>query len=565
MAEQEHAVGERILSWNGYSRKTEEPTNGARETDSGEGASPSWMERMKVMDEAVAAPPPVSRPLPPPVRTHEAQFEFADVEPRVAPAPTDEDPEVERLRDEARRLARADAKNGVPAVDAAGPPESESELRNRCAAYFERWHARQRRKVTEEIGEREERIATTLGKVEMGIDRFQRTINELIRLKARFEIRRREVNKELSAEGGERSRGISTKVYLAAMVFLGLVEFFANAPVFGSLLPRDPLTEDQIQLLTETATGWFAGLERVGAHIIFRPDAALLAAGVITFLCVLGHFFGHSLRDLVMQGEGRGHTVHSRSVKENVVPIVLSSVGLILTLGVLYEARMQLGEVGQERYGNDMAQVEELRRQAGWLRVDGDMVQANQLTNQADDMQAAAIELREYALSMSRMNFPIMLLNLTLVLCAISAAYFHQRDAIREQFNDSPFEDERRALVEHGEAAATETSAQLSEVVKDLRSLKTLAMHGPADEARSMIHQLESVLATYRAENGRARQLDTQAIPAFATPVSLDLAPRGDERLTLRDPEEYERERVELAGRFRDLRSKFNDEAGAAW
>jgi hypothetical protein len=282
---------------------------------------------------------------------------------------------------------------------------------------------------------------------------------------------------------------------------------------------------------------------------------------------VLGHFFGHSLRDLVMQGAGaeRRHTVHSRSVRENVVPIVLSSVGLVLTLGVLYEARMQLGEVGQERYGNDMAQVEEFRRQAGWLRVDGDMVQANQLTNQADDMQAAAVELREYALSMSRMNFPILLLNLTLVLCAISAAYFHQRDAIREQFNESPFEDERRALVDQGEAAATETSEQLSQVVKDLRSFKSLALHGPADDARSMVHHLESVLATYRSENGRARQLDTQAIPAFAVPVSLDLSPRGDERLTLRDPEEYERERAELAGRFRDLRSKFNDEAAAAW
>ena len=566
MAEQERTLGENAVGLNGSSRKAEESTWASRERAPQGGGAASWMERMKA-NETDATLPPASRPLPPPVRTHEAQFEFAEKESRAVPAPADEDPDVERLRDEARRLARADAKNGVPALDVTGPAESEAELRNRCAAYFERWHSRQRRKVTEEVGEREERIAATLGKVEMGIDRFQRTINELIRLKIRFESRRREVNKELGEEGGERSRGISTKVYIAAMFFLGLVEFFANAPVFGSLLPRDPLTEDQIQLLTETATGWFAGMERVAAHIIFRPDAALLAAGVITFLCVLGHFFGHSLRDLVMQGAGaeRRHTVHSRSVKENVVPIVLSSVGLLLTLGVLYEARMQLGEVGQERYGNDMAQVEELRRQAGWLRVDGDMVQANQLTNQAEDMQAAAIELREYAVSMARMNFPIMLLNLTLVLCAISAAYFHQRDAIREQFNESPFENERRALVDHGEAAATETSEQLSQVVKDLRSLKTLALHGPGEDARSMIHQLESVLATYRSENGRARQLDTQAIPAFAASVSLDITPRADERLTLRDPEEYERERADLASRFRDLRTKFNDEAAAAW
>jgi hypothetical protein len=93
-----------------------------------------------------------------------------------------------------------------------------------------------------------------------------------------------------------------------------MVEFFANAPVFSALLPRDLLTERQIQLLTETSTGWLAGLERVLAHIVFRPDAALLAAGVITFLCVLAHFFGHSLRDVMMQGDrnSQAHTVHSR-------------------------------------------------------------------------------------------------------------------------------------------------------------------------------------------------------------------------------------------------------------
>ncbi len=468
-------------------------------------------------------------------------------------------------------MARADAENGVPALRAKGPTDSELELRNRCIAAFERWQSRERRKLSSEIGEREQRIAETLGKAEMGIDRFHRMINDLIRLKARFEIRRRDVNRELTSEGDERGRGISTRIYVGALVFLGLVEFFANAPVFGSLLPRDPLTETQIRLLTETATGWLAGMERVAAHIIFRPDAALLAAGVITFLCVLAHFFGHSLRDLVMQGERkeRRHTMHSRSVKENVVPIVLAAVGLILTLGVLYEARVQLREVGQERYVNDMAQVEELRRQAGWLRVDGEILQANQLTNQADDMQAAATELREYSASMARMNFPIMLLNLTLVLCAISAAYFHQRDAIREQFNDTPFEDERTAFVDRGEECAQETSKCLSNVVKDLRSLKTLTVQGLADESRSMAHQLESVFATYRTENGRARGKESQAITAFATPATLDgdltMSESESQSLTLRDPEDYEMERAELAGRFRELRSQFNEEATAAW
>ena len=526
-------------------------------------AENSWMERMGSQD---TTEPIVTTE--PQARLDETRFEYAE---QMNESPGShhhpEDPEIERLRDEARRMARSDADSGVPALNVEGLAESELELTNRCVAMFDRWQSRERRTLSRRMGEREEQIAETLAKAEMGIDRFHRVTNELIRLKARFAMRKREVTDELSQEGGERNRGIPTRIYIGALVFLGLVEFFANAPVFGSLLPRDPLTETQIRLLTETATGWFAGVERVGAHIIFRPDAALLAAGVITFLCVLAHFFGHSLRDLVMQGERkeRRHTVHSRSVKENVVPIALAVVGLVLTLGVLYEARLQLGEVGQERYVNDMAQVEELRRQSGWLRVDGEILQANQLTNQADDLESAATELREYSVSMARMNFPILLLNLTLVLCAISAAYFHQRDAIREHFNETPFEDERAAFVERGEELAQQTSQYLSDVVKDVRMLKTLSVHGLTDEARSLVHQLESVVGTYRAENSRARGVDSQSVVAFRVPVRLPVDVGPGEATILRDPDDYEEERSKLAGRFREMRAQFNQEATATW
>lgn len=477
--------------------------------------------------------------------------------------------EIERLRDEARRLGRADAQVGVPGPDSEGPTDSELELRDRCAALFGRWRARERRRMEREVAEREEQVADKLSRAALCIDRFQRVTNELARLKARYEVRRREVARELSAEGSTRDRGIPTAYYIVALVFLGIVEFFANAPVFSTLLPRDPLTERQIRLLTETSAGWLAGLERVGAHIIFRPDAALLAAGVITFLCVLAHFFGHSLRDLVMLGERdeRRHTVHSRSARENVVPIILSMAGLVLTLGVLYEARDQLGEVGAERYEHDMAQAQELRRQAGWLRVDGEILEANGLTDQAEELEGAAEALREYSLSMARMNMPILLLNLTLVLCAISAAYFHRRDGRIEQFNESPFELDRQALLDQGEERAQETAALLSDVVRDIRELKAAGRPGRSEEWRAVSRHLESVLAAYRAENGRTRGVDPRALAAFRAPVAMDLfdVGEGDEPLWARDPDEYIRERAATTTRFESIRARFNNEAAAAW
>ena len=478
------------------------------------------------------------------------------------------DRSVERLREEARRTARADAAHGVPGPEAEMPPDSEMELRERCRSLFQRWFVEQRRRTAEGIAGAEERASEKLGQISLGIDRFQRLTNELIRLKVRYSLRKEEVTDELQEDRRSRRRGIPTPLYGLALVFLGLVEFFANAPVFAALLPRDPLTERQIRVLTETSEGWFAGAERVMAHLIFRPDATLLAAGVIVFLLVLCHFFGASLRELVMQREtkDRRYTVQGRSVMENTVPLILTTVGIVLVLGVLYDARVTLGEVGQERYAQDMAQVEEYQREAGWLRVDGELLAANELTNRADDMQEAAIELREYSQSMARMTFPILLLNLTLVLCAICAAYFHRRDARKEHFNESPFEDQREEFIERAEKVASETSRQLADVVRDIREMKSYVTMGPMTDWPSVVHQLESVITLYRAENGRARGIDPRSLPAFANSSGLDFPePTIDTDLATRSPADYEAERAELANRFNEVRTRFNEEATANW
>ena len=473
---------------------------------------------------------------------------------------------IGRLREEALRVARIDADAGVPQADVEGRSESESELVQRCRAFFERWQSHERRRVDDIIATNEEEISEKLGLTSIAIDRFERLTNDIIRLKARVSTRRLEVARELSqSEETSKERGIPTKVYLVAIGFLGLVEFFANAPVFGALLPRDPLTERQIRLVAETSEGWLAGTQRVFAQLILRPDAALLAAGVVTFLCVLAHFFGHSLRDFVVKRDqqAKRHAVTTRSVTENVVPMILGGVGLVLVLSVLFVARVKLGEVGEEQYGQDTAVVEELRRNAGWLRVDGDLLAANEQANRADDMEAAATELREYAASMSRLSWPILLLNTTLVLCAISAAYFHRRDDRREFFNESPFEEERSDLIGAAEGSATEVTTLLAELVRRIRVLKSMLGAKPLDNWRSVSHQLEAVVALYRAENGRARNVDSRTIPAFAQAVDLKIEVDVDyERdLMARDPLEYEREHQSLKDRFEQVRQRFVQEA----
>lgn len=541
-----------------------------RTATNGDGATPAWLRE-------VADREPRNGDSDSGLAAH-----FDRVEPPTLPVSTNGSPSlttvplptesleqgIAQLREEALEGARRDAEAEVPKLDFKGRADSEQVIRDRCTAFYSEWQAGERDRLNKVVGRTEAQVAQRLGQASLETDRLERATNELYRLKARFSARREVVDQELIEERKVEKRGMEAKWYAVAIGFLGVVEFMANAPVFGALLPRDPMTERQLRLVAETSEGWMAGAQRVFAQFILRPDATLLAAGVVTFLCVLAHFFGKAMRELIIhRHEARDRsTVAFRSPTEYLVPMLMSGVGLILVIGVLFVARVKLGEVAEQRYTADSAIVEQLRRDASWLRVDGNLVAANDASNRADDMEAIAKEQHEYAQSMSRLSWPILLLNTTLVLCAISAAYYHTRDRRREYFNESPFEGQRRGLIEAGEHSASSVSGVLAETVEQIRELRSLLSEKPLKKLSALTHQLEAVVALYRAENGRARGLDTREIPAFAGPVELELEidEEATRDLLMRDPDEYEDERRKLYERYEEVRTRFTREA-TAW
>jgi len=561
-------------------------------------AHPTWLDRVR---EAAAPEPDAPLWTPEPVVPAESSWDATDtVEPAPARAPSapKQEPEpaapqpgalpetaeaaleenvglsVRRLRQAAVVMAARDAEAGLPDVQAKGRAESEAELRDRAVSLFRNWQARERTRLNTVVAELEGRITRILAGISLDNDRFERVTSELFRLKKRWDMNRTVVESTLEDEeaGAEEdrpaTRQFKTHWYALAIGFLGIVEFLANAPVFGALLPRDPLTEQQLRYVAETSEGWLAGGLRVASQFILRPDAALLAAGVVTFLCVLAHFFGHSLRSLMMHKSAKrsGETLGKRSAGEFVVPMVLAGVGLMLVIGVLFEARVTLGEVAIDRFAQDSAKIEELRRTASWLRVDGNLVAANEQANRADDLEALAKEQREYAASMSGLSFPILLLNTTLILVAISAAYFHMRDRRRDRFNDTPFERQRRELVNLGDATQQRVADAMGDAVRTIRELASLLSERPLREAPALASQLEATIVAYRAENGRLRGLDPREIQAFAEPVELKLVveDRDMRDLLMRDPEDYEAERRDLQERFEKTRARFTQEA-TAW
>lgn len=468
---------------------------------------------------------------------------------------------VARLQREAARLASGDAESDVPRLNVEGRSESERELAERCRAFFRQWQTGQRKKLNQAVAAEERRIAESLGDTGLAVDRLERTIDDLRRLKGRRDARRR-----TAAETGRFQR-LPTRWYVAALAFLAGVELFANAPVFTALLPRDPATERQLLRVTEGAEGWMAGTQRVLAELVLRPDAALLAAGVVTFLLLLAHFFGHSLRSAVarrLTGDGSRAAV-DEGRREDLVPLVLAGLGLVLVVGVLYQARVTLGEVGESRWERDTAVVETLRREAAGLRAEGDLVGANERVGRAEDMEAEAEALREYATSMSRLSLPILLLNVTLVLCAISAAYFHQQVVPRPPAETS-FERERRVLLEASDAAAVRVTDGLAALADHLRRLRDLLYERSLTESRALVHELEAVITLYRSENGRARGLDPRNVPAFREPVALEIDPAAEgadpPMRHRRSPDEYDRERLRLKERSAEARTRLAAVAG---
>jgi len=573
------------------------------EPEAGDGAPsdadshPTWLDRVR---EAAAPEPDEPRWAPEPVGSSDSLWDATDtVEPAPVPSSSVEVPlpdstvpdpgalpetaeaaleesvglSVRRLRQAAIEMASRDAEANLPDIEATGRAESEEELRDRAVSLFRNWQARERSRLNSVVGELEGRITRILGGISLDNDRFERVTSELFRLKRRWDMNRTVVETTLEEETSEEqdqptTRQFKSRWYALAIGFLGIVEFLANAPVFGALLPRDPLTEQQLRYVAETSEGWLAGGMRVASQFILRPDAALLAAGVVTFLCVLAHFFGHSLRSLMMHQSARstGETLGKRSAGEYIVPMALAGIGLALVIGVLFEARVTLGEVAVDRFAQDSAKIEELRRTASWLRVDGNLVAANEQANRADDLEALAKEQREYAASMSGLSFPILLLNTTLILVAICAAYFHMRDRRRDRFNDTPFERQRRELVDLGDATQQRVADAMGDAVRTVRELTSLLSEAPLREAPALASQLEATVVAYRAENGRLRSLDTREIKAFVEPVELRLAveERDMRDLLMRDPEDYETERRDLQESFEKTRARFTEEA-TAW
>jgi hypothetical protein len=164
----------------------------------------------------------------------------------------------------------------------------------------------------------------------------------------------------------------------------------------------------------------------------------------------------------------------------------------------------------------------------------------------------------EYSVAIASINWPIAALNLVLALCAALLAYQHQSENLELDPTHSaqgPGARERyRRLRWEVDAERGAICAGVSVIDTRIRRIKHLAESRPLSRADARAERLRGVIPMFRAENARARGLDTRSILAFQSPVPDVIPVVDDSAFALPDVYEQSLTRyVELQRQFLEL------------
>jgi hypothetical protein len=321
---------------------------------------------------------------------------------------------------------------------------------------------------------------------------------------------------------------------------LVLADFVANVPVFNELLPSSPVGAQALQNIETNAAanpetyGWTTFWARLGMQL----DASILAFSVVLFLVVLGHFFGAALRTIVALHRARPVVDDELLLKHRHQPAVvawLSLAGILTIVTVLFLARAGIESASRERLARVEASVTAKRQQLAEAQQRNDPTIVQQLEVERQTLEGLMPVLRarhEYAVAIASINWPIAALNLVLALCAALLAYQHKSESLEldpAHSAQAPGARERYRLVRSEvESERGAICGVVSVIDTRIKRIRHLGESRPLLRADGKAERLRSIIPMFRAENARARGLDTRSILAFQAPVP-DIIPVVDE------------------------------------
>ena len=482
--------------------------------------------------------------------------------------------ELSALESSAVLMARESASANLPRLDVAYDEQvqEEVELTARCRALLSEWAERVRTRVEDTLqgalrraGDRLKAYEHEIGALDGNLTAVRQTAADL-------------KSAEAAAEAGETELEVRPLFarwkYVVLITLLILVDWVANVPVFSELLPKDPGADAAWRELAARSEqmGLFGGLYRMAARALHNIDASLLALGVIVFLVFLAHVLGESLRRVLAHSErelpAAAPTIRGQR-RQFRVTAVLSFVGIVGVVGFLWLAREELERSSAQRVAETDALIVALRAELAAAQAAQDLAEVGAVQQELERMRvlrAQRAERADYALVISRMNIPILILNLVLAIAAAVAGYLVTRDWIRGRLH-SPHADTLRVRLQElrAEAAARRQAlVRLDAAVAHELSLATyLVGSRPLRGWEARADRLRAVVPRFRSENARVRGIDTANIAAFLRPPRLDL-PSIDASEPLTPPPElatYREQHEALRGRASIVLERMQNES----
>jgi hypothetical protein len=528
--------------------------------------------------------------------------------------------DVSALAREAEEQARMWAEAGLPRhdVDHDSPFEAEVLLARRAGEIYARWIRKVRRRVDAAISAQRMALDDALADGWRALDRYRsarRALNEL----APRNPERTTGGSEQPTTATEPSEvavifdtaalhehlaGPSTAtppapapfVQLAQRDFgrsfwllsacLVIAEFIANAPVFTELFPLSVDLDRRMGDLVSTseAPTLLLGLYDVAVKLLKAPEPAILALSVVTFFLFLGHRLGEGLRIVVTLGSSHPDVsaeLIRRVRRQACFTAGASACGVIIMLVVLFSIRAKVLPLAEDRLARATQQeqiaAENVRKAQARNEHRERVATLREVEWRAADERSQRMAKRDYAASIAGANWPILGMNLVLVVVAVVAGFLRReltlattpisseaRPARTEQ-TENVATTEVVATAEEpnrGKTATNERLRELRQVLTAERDTLTarladaevalarssqLVRCNPTAQWEGVASRLASVISAFRSHNALLRKLNPIDIKAFRRPPAINLQPPSD---TSRLPElvkllEEQRERID--------------------
>jgi len=459
--------------------------------------------------------------------------------------------ELYQLEQEAKHLAAEWAEKGLPRHDVprSGVFEPEQVLAMKSLELFRQWRRRVRVKMQDQIQTASANLNRLIGDSRAEVNALETSANERTYTRTQIESFQRFKEPEGVRVGYDRILK-STFAFWAFAVILTIAEFTANFPVFRLLLPMNSTLVTLAATLGEAAEShtWLAGPLVLFQDILLHFEAFLVALIAVVILVFLGKTTGSAARSIVSFSESE-HPFAATTIRahrrQHTVIFVAGMLGIASVLAFMFYSRAQIAETAQSRVRADSVALRQALadQQAAGTDLAKTAATTQRVTDATRTLQQH-LDDAAYAQTVQRINDAIVLLNIGLVLAAMTLGFVHKREDLTDRQGEHPsikplrkrLQVLEREALGHAHAARIGMSSAATEAGR----INHLLESHPLRDWQAKQDRLQSVIVQFRGENARVRGLDPANVVAFAQPSRI-VFPEVDENEDLRRPTELDR------------------------